>query len=297
MMHAFTLACLSTALLCACAASPTHRRMESGSLSSTSTSSTADPISEVTKAKDLKELEEWASKYPRERTLVVFDIDDTLLTTPEEPAGGRKFFGSDRWYVWQAYGIPKESEHRIGNCLFEVISTNALTAKQEETQDDAIEILMRLPNDKLMLTSRGRDMKAATDAQLRAVGYQGIPSLTSKATPLRITADGVDGTYDNGVFLTQGAHKGKALVALLNDIGRGYDYVILIDDTEKNVLNMAVSMALKRVNYVGIRYTGVKGDPPNEVTPEQVQAHKRDWQELRARHGDLTPRWDAGACP
>lgn len=286
---------MSALLVAACAVVP-ERKGGKELVATTRSPLMPVPSSTVTKIADLKEVEARASELPRERTLVVFDIDDTLLTTPMEANGQRKFFGSDRWYVWQAYGLPPESPDKIGKCLFEVISTNAAGAKQAETQDDAMEILGRVPNDKLMLTSRSPDMKAATDAQLASVGYTGIPSLTSKPTPLAITVDGIVGTYDNGVFLTKGANKGNALVELLKAVERNYDYVILVDDTEKNVLNMAISMALQRVNFLGLRYAGIKNDPPFEVVPEQIKAHQRDWDELLAQHPDQASRWKAGQC-
>lgn len=294
MARAFGLTCMSTLLVAACAVAP-ERGQERGATKMRALLMPV-PSSMVTKITNLKEVEARASELPRERTLVVFDIDDTLLTTPIEPNGKRKFFGSDRWYVWQAYGLPPESPDKIGKCLFEVISTNAAEAKQAETQDDAMEILGRIPNDKLMLTSRSPDMKAATDTQLASAGYSGIPSLASEPTPLAITVDGIVGTYDNGVFLTKGANKGKALVELLKTVKRSYDYVILVDDTEKNVLNMAISMALQRVNFLGLRYAGIKNDPPFEVAPEQIAAHQRDWQEMLAQHPDQASRWKAGQC-
>lgn len=296
MTRAFGLACMSALLVAACAVVPEREGGQEPVATTTRSLLMPAPSSTVIKITDLKEVEARASKLPREGTLVVFDIDDTLLTTPMEATGERKFFGSDRWYVWQAYGLPPESPDKIGKCLFEVISTNSAGAKQAETQDDAMEILGRIPNDKLMLTSRSPDMKAATDSQLASVGYAGIPSLTSEPTPLAITVDGIVGTYDNGVFLTKGANKGKALVELLKTIERNYDYVILVDDTERNVLNMAISMALQHVNFLGLRYAGIKSDPPFEVSPEQIKAHRRDWEELMARYPDQASRWKAGQC-
>src|SRR5688572_29185733 len=180
-----------TVLLAGCVAIPERSRGPTPT-AGTTLSPEAVPASTVLKIKDLREVEAYASRLPRERTLVVFDIDDTLLTTPRQADGERVFFGSDRWYVWQAYGLPPSHPQKIGACLFEVITANAAQARQVETQDDAMEILERIPNDKLMLTSRSPDMKAATDAQLASVGYRGVPSLSSGGTTVNITVDGID---------------------------------------------------------------------------------------------------------
>jgi acid phosphatase class B len=52
------------------------------------------PLSQIVKVKDLSTAIDQAKALPLRSTLVVFDIDDTLLTATE-------FFGSDKWYDWQ----------------------------------------------------------------------------------------------------------------------------------------------------------------------------------------------------
>lgn len=297
MMRTLSVACAAMICITACATSPGGRVQRP--------SGQAMPqqerplLSEVDKVSDLKALEAHVRRFPVERTLVVFDIDDTLLTTPEMAMGERSFFGSDRWYLWQNYGLPTEDKDKIGNCLFEVIAANAddsTEGSQVPTQSDAAAIVDRIPNDKLMLTSRAPVTKDATQRQLAWAGYRSFPSLNQGGGSLSIDLGRVVGVYDKGVFLTEGANKGKALVALLAATKRDYDYVILVDDTEKHILNMATEMALRRMGYLGLRYTGVKNDPPLEVTPAQVEAHRRDWQAFLGRHPDKKTRWEGKQC-
>ncbi|MFT6898895.1 MAG: hypothetical protein ACJA13_003322, partial [Paraglaciecola sp.] len=76
------------------------------------------PISQIQQVADLTAAIKQAQALPLSSTLVVFDIDDTLLTATE-------FFGSDKWYDWQrgrALGPKGEvlvtpAEDRV-NCLF-----------------------------------------------------------------------------------------------------------------------------------------------------------------------------------
>jgi acid phosphatase class B len=51
------------------------------------------PVSQIVKVKDLSAAIEQAKALRLRSTLVVFDIDDTLLT-------GTEFFGSDKLYDW-----------------------------------------------------------------------------------------------------------------------------------------------------------------------------------------------------
>ncbi|MBL8262215.1 MAG: DUF2608 domain-containing protein [Xanthomonadaceae bacterium] len=297
MMRTLSVACAAMICVSACVSSPGGRVQRP--------SGQAMPqqerplLSEVAKISDLAQVKAHARNFPRASTLIVFDIDDTLLTTSEIAKNERKFFGSDRWYLWQNYGLPTEDKDKIGNCLFEVIAANAddsTEGSQVPTQADAVSIVADIPNDMLLLTSRGTSMKDATLKQLAWAKYRAIPSLGQVAGPMPIATDGVIGVYEQGVFLTEGANKGRALIALLDATGRRYDYVILVDDTEKNVLNMATAMAMRGIGYLGLRYTRIKNDPPLEVTPAQVEAHRRDWQAFLGRHPDKKTRWEGKQC-
>jgi hypothetical protein len=249
---------------------------------------TAPAISQVRAITDLKQAEALASGLPRASTLVVFDIDDTLLTAPDigTPAHPQ-FFGSDRWYVWQSKELQAGDPDKIG-CLFDVIALNYEAATQKPTQPDAPAIVGRIANDRLILTARSPDYRGATERELAKTGFAPIPALAPEdAVIFRWLANGGGYmTYANGILMTRGANKGDALLALLGRIGRSYANVILVDDGEKNIQAMKAALAAKSINYYGLRYEGIKSDPLPPVTPRQIEESRaaiRDWSHLLER--------------
>ena len=80
----------------------------------------ATPESEVRASHDLADIAPALAESTK-RTLLVLDIDDTLLTSDG-------FFGSDKWYEWQKT-LPAGDPGKVP-CLFDVISLNYETGGQ-----------------------------------------------------------------------------------------------------------------------------------------------------------------------
>ena len=191
--------------------------------------------------------------------LVVFDIDDTLLTS-------NKFFGSDRWYDWQngkahdhnGEVIEIDKNNRF-SCIFDVlgiineISTNTLT------QDNAPDIFNGVEQDKLILTARSDKYRASTMRELDKNGFNldGVHLKNDgRAVNFEVTHAGrkANVSYYNGVFMVEGMNKGVMLKQLLEKIGKSYQKVVLIDDKIKNINNMRDSMLKNSVHFVGLHY-------------------------------------------
>ena len=83
--------------------------------------------SEVRASRDLADIAPALAESGSRRTLLVLDIDDTLLTSDG-------FFGSDKWYEWQKT-LPAGDPGKVP-CLFDVISLNYETGGQRPTQPD-----------------------------------------------------------------------------------------------------------------------------------------------------------------
>jgi Protein of unknown function (DUF2608) len=267
-------------LLAACATTPQGTKPHDTEVAA------APALSQVRAITDLKQAEALAATLPRASTLVVFDIDDTLLTAPDLGTPTHpQFFGSDRWYVWQSKELKPGDPDRIG-CLFEVIALNYEAATQKPTQADAPAVVARMANDRLILTARSPDYRGATERELAKAGFAPLPSLASEdALMVRAPAGGYM-TYANGILMTRGANKGDALLALLDRIGRSYANVILVDDGEKNIQAMQTALAGRAINYYGLRYEGIKTDPPPPVTPAQIEESRvavRAWSQLLDR--------------
>lgn len=215
-------------------------------------------VSNILDSKNLHDAEALAHSLPLEATLVVFDIDDTILTAP-------RFFGSDTWYRWQK-NLPDDDQNKI-TCLFtDLLGFDYEAAGLMPTQVDAAEIFNRIPNDKLFLTSRSPDYRGGTERELVGNGVV-LPSLILGQSPqLLINSASKRMTYDRGIYMTAGFDKGEALVQLL-DGSKKYTAVILVDDGAFNIERMQIALKKEGIDYYGVRYFKIKEDPHPTLLP------------------------------
>jgi len=200
---------------------------------------------------------------PVARTLVVFDIDDTLLTTPlvGDSTSQHVFFGSDTWYVWQVE--PRTDAKKKVPCIFDFLGINYEAATLVPTEPAAKQIVTSGAFDKLILTSRSPNYREGTERQLHDAEIPLPASLTSRASAFVTSRDGTAMTYLNGILMTRGYDKGEALFALLRELGieRKYIDVVLVDDGWKNIVQMNAAVVGRGLQFHGVLYKGVKLDP------------------------------------
>jgi hypothetical protein len=253
---------------------------------------------DATAASEVREIADLAAVGPalaerRDRTLLVLDIDDTLLTSTG-------FFGSDKWYEWQK-GLDAGDPGKVP-CLFDVISLNYETGSQQPTQADGPALLNGLAVDTLMLTSRNPLYRGGTLRTLREAGYAlpaplpgnaGGRSWDWRKTP---EARPVHLVYDQGVFMTSGQDKGQVLLDLLQRAGLRYARVVLVDDGRKNIDNMQAALRTAGIDYLGLHYTRVD----KRITPADAIAGRQGWQAWRSLLGNVYPqrlqRLESGKC-
>ena len=242
----------------------------------------ATPESEVRASHDLADIAPALAESTK-RTLLVLDIDDTLLTSDG-------FFGSDKWYEWQKT-LPASDPGKVP-CLFDVISLNYETGGQRATQPDGPALVNAVQVDKLLLTSRNPLYRGGTLRTLRDAGYALPAPLAGQAdgsswdfrkapdaAPVRIT-------YDQGVFMTTGQDKGLALLALLQRLHTRYDRVVLVDDGKKNIDNMQNALRKAGVNYLGLHYLRVD----KSIAAADAQAGRAGWQAWQRLLGEVYPQ-------
>ena len=242
----------------------------------------ATPGSEVRASHDLADIAPALAESTK-RTLLVLDIDDTLLTSDG-------FFGSDKWYEWQKT-LPASDPGKVP-CLFDVISLNYETGGQRATQPDGPALVNAVQVDKLLLTSRNPLYRGGTLRTLRDAGYALPAPLAGQAdgsswdfrkapdaAPVRIT-------YDQGVFMTTGQDKGLALLALLQRLHTRYDRVVLVDDGKKNIDNMQNALRKAGVDYLGLHYLRVD----KSIAAADAQAGRAGWQAWQRLLGEVYPQ-------
>lgn len=233
--------------------------------------------SQVTVIKDLGEVNGVVRDSGGRRTLLVFDIDDTLLTSAT-------FFGSDYWYEWQGR-LPDHDPARVP-CRFDVIALSYEAGTQRRTQDDAPAIFNAIAVDKLILTSRSAMYRGATLRELQAAGYalpaplgptrDGLLYRWSKAAGARVSVV----SYFDGIVMTGGQDKGLVLLDLLRRLNLSYDRVVLVDDGAKNIADMQAALQAAGLGYHGLHYTRI--EKPLPPTAELAQRGRDGWEALAA---------------
>ena len=217
--------------------------------------------------------------------LLVLDIDDTLLSTlPRD--GSRAFFGSDRWYQWQAKLAAGDKSKIPTSCLFNLLEWNAELDKLSATQPNGPSAINGITVDKLILTSRSANSRVGTERELASAQYTAIPDLR-KIDPRRpvwvLPGDHGPMTYANGILMTGGTRKGPALARLLEalDLQAKYRSIVMADDGQANLDSVQQQLAGGSIEFHGLRYTGIKGDPFDGPSPREVSDADAAWTNWR----------------
>lgn len=229
-------------------------------------------VSQVVKVQDLSAAIDQAKALPKSATLVVFDIDDTLLTATE-------FFGSDKWYDWQrgralspdGQPLATDDADKV-SCLFDTLGITYEIAINRATQDNMADLVNQLDNDLLLLTARSGKYRAAT---IRELSRNGLDFREHALTPKGVgyhydyTLGGRTATvsYVDGVFMVQGMDKGVLLLDLLTRVGQSYEAVVFVDDKTHNINNMANALKNANIDFYGFHYTKID----KTVSQQEVQ--------------------------
>ena len=178
-----------------------------------------------------------ADRHGRDRVLVVFDIDNTLLAMEQG-------LGSDQWYYWQKH-LAKDDpcSGDLVNNRFRVQGALYFVSAMRPTQPDAAEQIRRLQDAGLTviaLTSRGPNYSLQTFRELRRNEISFWPGALPPKRGYSGSFIPASGTrpalYQDGVFLTAGQHKGDMLKALLDKTGANTPAVIVMaDDKAENL--------------------------------------------------------------
>lgn len=249
--------------------------------------------SDVVTTRDLVDVLKVLSEPYNGRTLLVLDIDDTLLTSPT-------FFGSDAWHEWQKTLSPQSPGYVP--CGFDVIAMSYEVGTQVPTQDDAAAAINAIPLDKVMITSRSPMYRGGTIRELKRAGYEFPaslqPGLAGAIYEYRPdpTQPGVTISYHQGVLMIAGQNKGKTLIDLMKHLQVAYDRVVLVDDGEKSIDDMRGAMASVEIEFRGVRYNRIDKNIDAARERQSIEGWKA-WQQLLATtYPERLARLKAGEC-
>ena len=249
---------------------------------------------------------EKGKKYGVKNVLVVFDIDNTLLTMPQN-------FGSDQWWGWQSencIGKKDLPDFCVTNDFGELLDVQGQifaisNMKPSETATvSVVKNLQKKGYKFILLTSRGPDFRNATERSIKNNGMHFVNSAIGPKkgyagtyTPYTLKGYKKFGltkadmekmgnkkarpvSYMNGVFMTSGLNKGVMLKTLLKKTNSKFKAIVFADDHIKHTKRMQAIMG-PVADVTTYRYSKI--DP---VVKAFKESDKKDaieaWAKLKA---------------
>jgi hypothetical protein len=242
--------------------------------------------------------------YGADRVLLALDIDNTTLETIRD-------IGSEHWFLWQSKLISDNAfdNGAVAHNVSDLLLLQSLIIHQSIMKP----VEPRIPLDlqhfgkqgikMIALTSRGLDMR---DATARELSRNGFPYATYAPGPKHgfsrtfkpyeldhikdfgLTQTDVsafnlkeasDVSFENGIFLTAGQHKGIMLKTLLAKIRQKFDAIVFIDDRLKHSEGMQSAFANDDVMIRTIQFSHTASKIERFQLSDKKQA-KTDWCEF-----------------
>jgi Protein of unknown function (DUF2608) len=213
-----------------------------------------------------------------ENVLVAYDVDNTLLALNQQ-------LGSNPWYSWQSAEMKKPQPNdaiTMDKGEFARICSLLLAVSSMHTPQPEIPSIVARLQDRgipsIILTSRRYDMRDSTLAVLSdnainmnrtpigpTQGFAGtyLPYDLNHPEEYGLTQEMVKSfalpkvrpvSYQNGMFMVDGLHKGAMLRTLLHKTGQSFKAILFIDDAPYNVRDVQAAFKDSGVAVFTYRY-------------------------------------------
>ena len=204
-------------------------------------------FAEIIEIKHFNEIE----KYALDDTLVILDIDNTLLMPAQE-------LGSDQWFRYRLDCYRKEGKTYPEALEFalpewEAIQNITDVLVVEETTPEVIRNLQKLERVRIIgLTTRGLALAMRTVQQLDKVGIDlSVSAPTKDEIPL-LNPHAI--LFRKGVLFTAGTHKGRGLQKLLAKLEYMPKKIVFINDKRGNLRQLEEGVNELHIPFIGLRY-------------------------------------------
>ncbi len=188
--------------------------------------------------------------YIQPDTLVVLDIDDTLLIPTQT-------LGSDAWFCYRLKQLLAENnqESALDKALAEWEAVRHLT-KMKIVESGTERVIEGLQNRNVVvmgLTTQGLALATRSINQLLAVNIDLTKTAPSCEDHYFINQHGV--LYRHGVLFTSGTPKGPALLKLLDIINFQPKHVVFINDKSTHLRDVEQAVECRNISFTGLRYS------------------------------------------
>lgn len=227
-----------------------------------------------------------------EETLLVFDVDDTLLTMTQ-PLGGVA------WWDWQYELLNKEpnSKQLFAHNFNDLLKTQSILFQLIKMQptDQFVTSFVKESAKRgaslLILTARGHEFLDTTVQQLQANQF------VDNKNQLLFQAHGIllknnkllcgnfkhDVSYQQGISFLSGGDKGQALKCILNKANKKYHYILYVDDSKSNINSIAKAFVDKSDLIIwNVLYTHEHNKQKLFAQSPKMQAESyHQWQNIK----------------
>lgn len=192
------------------------------------------------------------SSYTKPETLVVSDIDDTILVPLQT-------IGSDEWFGYRmkkniAAGM--HPDKALEKTVAEAQAVRQLTQMKlaEPGTDKVIQSLQKKGICVMGCTVQAAAVAVRTNLQLKANNVDLSVNAVSKEDQY-FPLNGQNILYKNNILFTTGTSKGEALFTLLDKAKVMPKRIIFIDDKASNVADVEKWAKKRNVDFIGLRYS------------------------------------------
>lgn len=190
-------------------------------------------------------------KHVTPHTLVILDIDDTLLL-PIQTLGTDVWF---RYRIKQHEAAGMNPQVALDHALAEWEAVRHLTKVKivEEGSEKIIEEMQKNKIKVMALTTQGLALATRTVQQLCSLGIDVSKTAPSKEDVYFINGHGV--LYRQGILFTSGTPKGQALLKLLDQIDYHPSHIVFINDKATHLTDVEEALKGKKIECIGLRYS------------------------------------------
>lgn len=228
-------------------------------------------FAEIYEVSKLEEVYDYLSAECDRDTLIVFDIDNTLIEPVQE-------LGTDQWFYHRIEDYIEaghDARTALNRALREWVAIMNVTKIRlcEESAEAIVNDLQKQGYPVIGLTTRGLGLSTLTIEQLQEVGidlslaapYEGDLLIKNQRSVL----------YRGGILFTAGTHKGEALHRFFESIDYPAKRVMFINDKKSHLEPVEEMCAREGFEFVGLRYG---------YTDSRVQNFRRDLAKVQMEH-------------
>lgn len=178
------------------------------------------------------------------QTLVVFDVDDTLLHA-------KQMLGSSVWFdeSMKRQTTPEGIQQTIE--LWEAVQSVTDVEPMEPNTAEEVATLQKTGATVMAMTARGWNLWASTNRQFKTIG---VDFTRAAPTLVLFSLQNIpSSSYGRGILFTCGGHKGRALKEFLRQTQLTPVRVIYIND-KREPLEELIGTLPHTIEYIGLRY-------------------------------------------